>query len=41
MTILRQIYSYELSTLPVITRHLRYSADDGVARCQSRSCTCG
>jgi len=29
----------KLSPLPVIVRHLEYSADDGVARCRSRSCT--
>jgi len=27
------------STLPVIIRHLGYTADDDVARCRPRSCT--
>jgi len=34
MTIVGEIA--KLSPLPVIARHLEYSADDGVARCRSR-----
>jgi len=31
----------KLSPLPVIVRCLGFSADDGVTRWRSRSCTCG